>query len=136
MARYSQSRPARRGCSTGLLSVAIALDVLTGASPLLADLDRPEGAVYVAIYLGEIERGAVAVVKVAETKEMETDKIQFVKASEYDVAADRLTSEGIGREPACRHQRHGRGKGEEPPLRSDGDWSKAWAPSRPARAPR
>ena len=69
---------------------------MTGASPLLADLDRPEGAVYVAIYLGEIERGAVAVVNVAETKEMETDKIQFVKASEYDIAADRLTSEGIG----------------------------------------
>ena len=55
------------------------MDVLTGASPLLADLDRPEGAVYVAIYLGEIERGAVAVVKVAETKEMETDKIQLSK---------------------------------------------------------
>ena len=34
VARYSQSRPARRDYSTGLLSVAIALDVLTGASPL------------------------------------------------------------------------------------------------------
>jgi outer membrane protein OmpA-like peptidoglycan-associated protein len=55
---------------------------------VLARLDRPEGAVYVAIYLGEIERGAVAVVKVAETKEMETDKIQFVKASEMEQALD------------------------------------------------
>jgi outer membrane protein OmpA-like peptidoglycan-associated protein len=53
---------------------------------VLGKLDRPEGAVYVAIWLGEIERGAVAVVKVAETKEMETDKIQFVKASEMEQA--------------------------------------------------
>jgi OmpA-OmpF porin, OOP family len=51
---------------------------------LLARLDRPEGAVYVAIYLGEADRGSVAVVKVAETKEMEKDKIQFVKASEME----------------------------------------------------
>jgi outer membrane protein OmpA-like peptidoglycan-associated protein len=53
---------------------------------LLARLDRPEGAVYVAIYLGEADRGNVAVVKVAETKEMEKDKIQFVKASEMEQA--------------------------------------------------
>jgi OOP family OmpA-OmpF porin len=53
---------------------------------LLAKLDRPEGAVYVAIYLGEAERGSVAIVKVVETKEMETGKIQFVKASEMEQA--------------------------------------------------
>ncbi len=54
---------------------------------VLAKLDRPEGAVYVAIYLGEsTDRGNVAVVKVVETKEMETDKIQFVKASEMEQA--------------------------------------------------
>ena len=54
---------------------------------LLAKLDRPEGAVYVAIYLGEsTDRGDVAVVKVVETKEMEKDKIQFVKASEMEQA--------------------------------------------------
>ena len=55
---------------------------------VLGKLDRPEGAVYAAIWLGEIERGAVAVVKVVETKEMETDKIQFVKASEMEQALD------------------------------------------------
>jgi OOP family OmpA-OmpF porin len=53
---------------------------------VLAKLDRPEGAVYVALYLGEAARGNVAVVKVVETKEMETDKIQFVKASEMEQA--------------------------------------------------
>jgi outer membrane protein OmpA-like peptidoglycan-associated protein len=53
---------------------------------LLARLDRPEGAVYVAIYLGETDNGNVAVVKVVETKEMESDKIQFVNASQMEQA--------------------------------------------------
>jgi outer membrane protein OmpA-like peptidoglycan-associated protein len=53
---------------------------------LLAKFDRPEGAVYVAIYFGEADRGNVAVVKAVETKEMETDKIQFIKASEMEKA--------------------------------------------------
>lgn len=54
---------------------------------VLAKLDRPEGAVYVAIYLGEsTDRGNVAVVKVVETKEMETNKIQFVNASQMEQA--------------------------------------------------
>jgi outer membrane protein OmpA-like peptidoglycan-associated protein len=53
---------------------------------LLAKLDRPEGAVYVAIYFGEAERGNSAIVKVVETKEMETNKIQFVNASQMEQA--------------------------------------------------
>jgi outer membrane protein OmpA-like peptidoglycan-associated protein len=53
---------------------------------LLGKLDRPEGAVYVAIYLGEAERGNVAVVRVVETKEMETDKIVFLNASQMEQA--------------------------------------------------
>ena len=54
---------------------------------LLAKLDRPEGAVYVAIYLGELsDRGNVAVVKVVETKEMETGKIEFINATQMDQA--------------------------------------------------
>jgi outer membrane protein OmpA-like peptidoglycan-associated protein len=55
---------------------------------VLGKLDRPEGAVYVAIYLGESGRGNAAVIKVVETKEMETDKIQFVNASEMEQALD------------------------------------------------
>jgi outer membrane protein OmpA-like peptidoglycan-associated protein len=53
---------------------------------LLAKADRPEGAVYVALYLGEADRGNVAVVRVVETKEMETNKIKFVSASEMQQA--------------------------------------------------
>ena len=54
---------------------------------VLAKLDRPEGAVYVAIYLGEsTDRGNVAVVKVVETKEMETGKIEFINATQMDQA--------------------------------------------------
>jgi outer membrane protein OmpA-like peptidoglycan-associated protein len=58
---------------------------------LLAKLDRPEGAVYAALYLGEADRGNVAVIKVVETKEMETGQIQFINASEMD---QQLTDEG------------------------------------------
>lgn len=53
-----------------------------GGRYLLGKLDRPEGAVYAALYLGESSRGAVAVVRVVETKEMETDKIEVVTASQ------------------------------------------------------
>ena len=53
-----------------------------GGRYLLGRLDRPEGAVYAALYLGESNRGTVAVVRVVETKEMDTDKIQFVTAAE------------------------------------------------------
>jgi outer membrane protein OmpA-like peptidoglycan-associated protein len=53
---------------------------------LFGKLDRPEGAVYVAIYLGEADRGNVAVVRVVETKEMETGKIQFINATQMDAA--------------------------------------------------
>ena len=49
---------------------------------LLARLDRPEGAVYASLTLGESARGNVAIVRVIETKEMETDKIVFVTAAE------------------------------------------------------
>ena len=57
-----------------------------GGRYLLARLDRPEGAVYVALYLGESSNGNVGVVKVVETKEMETGKIEYIKASEMDTA--------------------------------------------------
>jgi len=53
---------------------------------VLGKLDRPEGAVYVGIYLGEADRGNVAVVKVVETKEMETGKIDFINATQMDAA--------------------------------------------------
>jgi len=53
---------------------------------LLAKTDRPEGAIYAALYLGESPQGNVAVVKVVETKEMETGKIEFVRASEMEQA--------------------------------------------------
>jgi outer membrane protein OmpA-like peptidoglycan-associated protein len=53
---------------------------------LLARIDRPEGAVYVALYLGESTNGNVAVVRVVETTEMETGKIAFVNASQMGKA--------------------------------------------------
>ena len=49
---------------------------------LLARLDRPEGAVYASLTLGESARGNVAIVRVIETKDMETDKIVFITAAE------------------------------------------------------
>ncbi len=57
-----------------------------GGRYLLAKLDRPEGAVYVALYLGESSDGNVAVVRVVETKEMETGKIAFLNASQMEQA--------------------------------------------------
>jgi OOP family OmpA-OmpF porin len=62
-----------------------------GGRYLLARLDRPEGAVYAALYLGESNQGNVAVVKIVETKEMETGKIEFISASDMDAA---LTDSG------------------------------------------
>ena len=53
---------------------------------LLARLDRPEGAVYAGLYLGQSQTGNVAVVRVVETKEMETGKIAFVDASAMEQA--------------------------------------------------
>lgn len=49
---------------------------------LLARLDRPEGAVYASLTIGESTRGNVVIVRVIETKEMETDKIIFITAAE------------------------------------------------------
>lgn len=57
-----------------------------GGRYLLARLDRPEGAVYAALYLGESGSGNVAVVRVVETKEMETGKIRVVTAKEIGSA--------------------------------------------------
>ena len=57
-----------------------------GGRYLLARLDRPEGAVYAGLYLGESANGNVAVVRVVETKEMETGKIVFLDASEMEKA--------------------------------------------------
>jgi OOP family OmpA-OmpF porin len=62
-----------------------------GGRYLLARLDRPEGAVYVALYLGESNQGNVAVAKIVETKEMDTGKIEFISASEMNTA---LTDNG------------------------------------------
>jgi hypothetical protein len=53
---------------------------------LLARLDRPEGAVYASLSLGESARGGVAVVRVVETREMETDKIVFITAAQMEKA--------------------------------------------------
>jgi outer membrane protein OmpA-like peptidoglycan-associated protein len=53
---------------------------------LLARLDRPEGAVYASITLGDSDRSNVAIVRVVETKEMEANKIVFVNASEMEKA--------------------------------------------------
>ena len=57
-----------------------------GGRYLLARADRPEGAVFVALYLGESNRGTVAVLRVVETKQMEANKIVFLNASQMDQA--------------------------------------------------
>ncbi len=59
---------------------------------LLARLDTPQGAVYASLYLGESSRGNVAVLRVIETKAMDTGKIVFLSASEMEKAI-----EGTGR---------------------------------------
>jgi len=65
---------------------------------LLARLERPEGAIYASLSLGESARGGVAVVRVVETKEMETDKIVFLTAAQMEKAIDdagRVALQGI-----------------------------------------
>jgi OmpA-OmpF porin, OOP family len=65
---------------------------------LFARLDRPEGAVYASLTLGESDRGGVAVVRVVETREMETDKIVFITAAQMEKAigdAGRVALTGI-----------------------------------------
>jgi len=65
---------------------------------LLARLDRPEGAVYASLSLGESARGGVAVVRVVETREMETDKIVFITAAQMEKAigdTGRVALQGI-----------------------------------------
>ncbi|WP_245460243.1 OmpA family protein [Mesorhizobium sp. M1B.F.Ca.ET.045.04.1.1] len=57
-----------------------------GGRYLLARLERPEGAVYAAVYLGESGSGNVAVVRVVETKAMETGKVRVVTAKEIGSA--------------------------------------------------
>jgi OmpA-OmpF porin, OOP family len=57
-----------------------------GGRYLLARLDRPEGAVYASLSLGESKSGNVAVVRIVETKEMEANNIMFVNASQMDQA--------------------------------------------------
>lgn len=57
-----------------------------GGRYLLARLDGSSGVVYAALYLGESDSGSVAVVRVVETAEMETDKIRFLTAAEMDSA--------------------------------------------------
>ena len=59
---------------------------------LLAKLDRPEGAVYASIIAGEDQANRVAFVKVVETKEMEGDKIEVIKAEEMKATIDRGSS--------------------------------------------
>jgi outer membrane protein OmpA-like peptidoglycan-associated protein len=66
-----------------------------GGRYLLARLDRPGGAIYAALYIGESSRGTVAVVKVVETGELETDKIKVVTASEMQAAIARSGSIAI-----------------------------------------
>lgn len=53
---------------------------------MLARLDRPEGAVYAAIWLGESNRGSVAVVRAVETTAMDTEKIVFTDAGQMEDA--------------------------------------------------
>lgn len=57
-----------------------------GGRYLLARLDRPEGAVYAGLYLGESNDGNVAVLRVVETKQMDTGKIVFLNASQMEKA--------------------------------------------------
>jgi len=57
-----------------------------GGRYLLARLERPQGVVYAALYLGESSSGNVAVVRVVETKEMETGKVDFPDASQMQQA--------------------------------------------------
>jgi outer membrane protein OmpA-like peptidoglycan-associated protein len=53
---------------------------------LLASLEGPEGTIYASLFFGESSRGGVAVVRVVETTEMETDKIDFLDAEQMQQA--------------------------------------------------
>lgn len=53
---------------------------------ILARGDSPAGAVYASISLGESARGTVAVVRVIETKDMESGKIVFLNAGQMEKA--------------------------------------------------
>ncbi len=55
---------------------------------LLAKLDRPQGAVYVSVIVGEDKQQVIAFAKVVETKAMEIDKIVFINAQEMGTAID------------------------------------------------
>jgi OOP family OmpA-OmpF porin len=51
---------------------------------LLSKLARPEGAVYVAVFVAEFREKTTALVQVVETKDMETGKIVVLSAKEMD----------------------------------------------------
>jgi OOP family OmpA-OmpF porin len=55
---------------------------------LSARLLRPTGTVYVGLYLGESSRGSVEIVRVIESKEMDTDKIVFLDAGQMQKSID------------------------------------------------
>ena len=55
---------------------------------ILARADGPAGAVYASISFGESARGTVAVVRVIETKQMDTGKIVFLDASQMEKAIE------------------------------------------------
>jgi outer membrane protein OmpA-like peptidoglycan-associated protein len=55
---------------------------------LLARLNAPHGTVYASLFLGESARGNVAVLRVVETKAMDTDKIVFIDAGQMEKALD------------------------------------------------
>lgn len=56
----------------------------TGGRYLLARLERPEGAVDAAIWLGESPRGSVAVVRVVEERPVPTDRIVVPDAGQME----------------------------------------------------
>jgi OmpA-OmpF porin, OOP family len=55
---------------------------------LLEELDRPEGAVYVAILIGESQSELTTFVKIVETRPMEADKIVVPTAEEMGAAIE------------------------------------------------
>lgn len=57
-----------------------------GGRYLLGRLDGPQGTTYAALYIGESNSGSVAVVRVVETAEMQTDMIRVVTAQEMQSA--------------------------------------------------
>jgi OmpA-OmpF porin, OOP family len=55
---------------------------------LLARAETPQGAVYASLSFGESGRGTVVVVRVVETKEMDSGKIVFLTAGEMEEAIE------------------------------------------------